>query len=92
MLHIKHLAILCLFQSFLLEDFFKKIEKNNLDLEQMKINELLEDNQISRAVDLIKGIKLYSKKINVKKPQNPYLKAAKTSTSTKKSKSCSIFK
>ena len=42
----------------------KNIEKKNIDLEKNKINKLLEDNQISRAVDLIKGIKLYSKKIN----------------------------
>ena len=33
-------------------------------LQQKKINKLLEDNQISRAVDLIKGIKLYSNKTN----------------------------
>ena len=39
-------------------------ENNNIDLQQKKIIKLLEDNQISRAVDLIKGIKLYSNKTN----------------------------
>ena len=42
----------------------EKDNSNNDNSESLtKIEKLLEDNQISRAYDLIRGIKLYGKKI-----------------------------
>ena len=47
-------------------DNLKKKNKNTKNPDNNEIQTLLEDNQISRAVDLLRGIKLFSKK-NFKK-------------------------
>ncbi len=54
----------------------KNVSNNDNSENVTKIEKLLEDNQISRAYDLIRGIKLYSKKKSLNKKklvnQNPF--------------------